>query len=313
MPELSPEELDAKIRLRAFKYLDEQRLMFGGELPFDGLREGFRIDGVRVPLVGPQGIFKPKAIPIAVPLSITTAPIRPGKPRPYEDEVGPDNLLRYRYRGKDPDHHENAGLRLAMQLRIPLIYFEGIDTGWYSATYPVYVIHDDPRNLRVTVAADQEVSFGSPVDHVAEPMTVGRRAYATQLARRRIHQDKFRHFVLKAYREACAVCALRRRELLEAAHIIPDREERGVPEVFNGMALCKLHHGAFDSHIVGVRPDNLVVEVREDVRRQADGPMLVHGLQRCHGQPLIIVPSRAELQPRKDLLEEPYERFRRAG
>lgn len=304
---------DARIRLGAFRFLDEQRLVFGGELPFVVLRDGFRFEGHRVPLMGPQGIFKPKILPLPVPLSIMTAPPKPGKPRPYEDAVGPDNLLRYRYRGPDPDHHENLGLRLAMKLRLPLIYFEGIDTGWYSATYPVYVIRDDPGSLFVTVAADQEVSFGQSNDQVAESMTVGRRAYATQLALRRIHQDKFRHYVLKAYRETCAICALRRRELLEAAHIISDRDERGVPEVFNGLCLCKLHHAAFDSNIVGIRPENLVVEVRDDVRRQSDGPMLIHGLQKCHGQSLVVVPSRAELKPRRDFLQERYERFKRAS
>ena len=309
---MDPSERDSQVRLRAFKFLDEQRLVFGGELPHEALRLGFEFEGHRVPLQGPQGIFKPKALSLPVPLSLTTAPERPDRPRPYKDEMGPDNLLRYRYRGTDPDHHENAGLRLAMRDRVPLVYFEGIDVGWYSATYPVYVVQDDPKGLFVTVAADQDASFGLSVDQVAEPQAVGRREYATQLALRRIHQDKFRHFVLKAYRDACAICALRRRELLEAAHIIPDRDERGVPEVFNGLSLCKLHHAAFDSQIVGVTP-KLIVEVRADVRRQKDGPMLVHGLQECHDKPLVVVPSRADLRPREEFLEERYEKFRRAG
>lgn len=56
----------------------------GDVLPRTLLAEGFRIDGVRVPLLGPQGIFKPHVMS-EVPLSITTAPLGP-----YDDSFGPD-------------------------------------------------------------------------------------------------------------------------------------------------------------------------------------------------------------------------------
>jgi len=48
-----------------------------------------------------------------------------------------------------------------------------------------------------------------------------------------------------------------------AALILPDRHPRGVPEVFNGLSLCKLDHAAFDSNFIGIRPDR-VVEVSPD-------------------------------------------------
>jgi hypothetical protein len=35
-------------------------------------------------------------------------------------------------------------------------------------------------------------------------------------------------------------------ELLDAAHILPDGHPKGEPVVPNGLALCKLHHAAFD-------------------------------------------------------------------
>jgi len=54
---------------------------------------------------------------------------------------------------------------------------------------------------------------------------------------------------------------------------LPDGHPRGEPIVPNGLALCKLHHAAFDRHILGVRPD-LVVEVRLDILREVDGPMV---------------------------------------
>ena len=62
--------------------------------------------------------------------------------------------------------------------------------------------------------------------------------------RRRIHQGAFQERVLVAYGGKCAFCTLGYRELLDAAHIIPDSELRGEPVVSNGMSLCRLHHAA---------------------------------------------------------------------
>jgi putative restriction endonuclease len=307
-------EHDAQVRSAAFAFLNEQRLLTGGDLPFTVLSEGFTYQGQRVPLIGPQGIFKPKVLSQPIPLSITTAPRKPGKERPYEDSVRGDGLIEYKYRGTDPDHHENVGLRLAMEHQVPLVYFEGLEVGWYAAAYPCFVVGDNPRDLSVTVAADVPLAQETEGTRVGEPLVEARRAYATRTARYRMHQDRFRHNVLLAYRESCAICTLKQRPLLEAAHIIPDRELRGVPEVSNGLSLCKLHHAAFDANIVGIRPlaDQPIVEIRSDVLKQKDGPMLIHGLQECHGKPLLVIPRTEALRPSRELLEERYEQFRRA-
>ena len=103
--------------------------------------------------MGPQGIFKPAVLP-ELPLSITTVPVVEGRPRPYEHEVGSDAFLRYRYRGEDPDHHENVGLRKAMQRQVPLIYLYGIVPGRYRLEWPVFIVGDDPASLTFTVAME---------------------------------------------------------------------------------------------------------------------------------------------------------------
>jgi putative restriction endonuclease len=108
----------------------------GEVLPRTLLLEGFPFEGRRVPLVSAQqGIFKPAVLP-EMPLSITTVPVVAGKPRPYEDDVDPGGLLLYRYRGTDPAHRDNVGLRLAMERQAPLIYFYGIVPGEYLAICP---------------------------------------------------------------------------------------------------------------------------------------------------------------------------------
>jgi putative restriction endonuclease len=104
---------------------------------------------------------------------------------------------------------------------------------------------------------------------------------------------------------------LKHLELLDAAHIIADSDPEGEPAVTNGISLCKLHHAAFDSNIVGVRPD-YVIEVRQDILTEEDGPMLKHGLVGLNKK-RIILPSPAKLSPDKLLLERRYEEFRAAG
>ena len=300
---------DQQVRLRAFDFLARQTQVHGDVLPWSVLSAGFEFEGVRVPLIGPQGIFKPAVLP-QMPLSIATAPEVPGKKRPYEDGLGEDDILLYRYRGIDPKHRDNVGLRLAMERHTPLVYLFGIAKGEYLPAWPVYVVGDDPDELCFRIEVDDRESLiSSPTD--APRVAEARRSYVTVVTLRRLHQATFRQRVLQAYQHRCAICHLRHAELLEAAHIVPDGDPRGEPVVPNGLALCSLHHTAFDRNLFGIRPD-LVVEVRRDILDETDGPMLLHGLQEIHHEP-IIAPRSEILRPRKDYLEIRYEAFRKAS
>ena len=53
---------DTRIRAAVFEWLAEQVTVHGDVLPRETLAEGFILDGTRVPLVGPQGIFKPRVL-----------------------------------------------------------------------------------------------------------------------------------------------------------------------------------------------------------------------------------------------------------
>jgi hypothetical protein len=55
-----------------------------------------------------------------------------------------------------------------------------------------------------------------------------------------------------------------------------------------------------------------VIEIREDVLGEIDGPTLQHALQGLHSSKLALPQSRPAW-PRQDLLEERYERFRAAS
>ena len=301
-------DIDLRVRLAAFAFLDQLQLTSSSDVfARERLIEGFQFDGQRVPLVSPQqGIFKPRILP-QIPLSILTAPVVEGRERPYDDAVGHDDLIEYRYRGRDVNHRDNAGLREAMRQQTPLIYFLGIVPGKYVAAYPVFVVGDQPERLSFSVSVDdrQFASLGN-VD-AAPAETAIRRRYVTREVQQRVHQREFRERVLDAYHHHCAVCRLKRNELLDAAHIIGDAEEHGAPLVPNGIALCKLHHSAFDANIMGVRPD-YVIEIRADVLREVDGPMLIHGLQGWEGKSLAV-PRQRTLRPDPARLRERYEIF----
>ena len=292
---------DIRVRSAAFEWLRDQVSIHGDVLPRSALARGFELDGRRVPLLGPQGIFKPAVMD--VPLSITTVP-----DGPYDDAFGRDGLLRYRYRGTDPRHRDNRGLRFAMEEQLPLVYFHGVVRGRYVATWPVFIVGDDPGSLTFTVAVDDAAHAGLTRAAPAggEDSEI-RRRYVTSVARRRLHQRAFRERVLAAYRHQCALCRLRHDELLDAAHIIPDTEPEGEPVIRNGIALCRLHHTAFDRFFLGIDPD-YIVHLRPSLLEEEDGPTLRYALQGIHRQ-RITVPRRPDHRPAVALLETRYERF----
>lgn len=306
--------IDHQVRLAAFSWLTDQARIHGDVLPREILAQGFEFEGQRVPLVGPQGIFKPKLIP-QVPLSITTTP-----KGPYDDSFGSDGFLLYRYRGTNPQHRDNAGLRMALFKKTPLVYFHGIVPGKYLAVWPAYIVGDQPDSLIFKVALEDPAYIQTSLERQDEREDgrllssdtgeEARRAYLTASVRHRLHQSGFRERVLNAYKGQCAFCRLRHRDLLEAAHIIPDGEPEGKPIVRNGISLCKFHHAAFDKYLLGLRPD-YVIEVRRDILEEEDGPMLLHGLQGLHMKKMYV-PRLDRSRPNPDFLDWRYQRFRNA-
>jgi putative restriction endonuclease len=299
-------EADRAIRLGMFDWLTARRAELGEALP-RSLLEAYEAGGRRIPLLGPSGIWKPAACEL--PISCTT--ICGG---PYPDEMDDlQGVVRYSYRGTDPNHRDNVGLRRAMRERVPLAYFYCLTPGMYASGYPAFVVADQPDNLTFLLQVDDIGSvLGSSValsgaSEDPEP----RRAYVTATLRRRLHQVAFRERVMRAYQDRCALCQLRHRQLLDAAHITPDSDPEGEPVVSNGLALCKLHHAAFDGFFFTVRPD-YVIQVRDSIMTETDGPMLVVGLQQIHGQ-TIHLPSRPADLPDPDRLQRRFAEFLRAA
>ena len=294
---------DLAVRLAAFDWLREQVAIHGDVLPRGLLADGFIYRGEQVHLVGPQGIFKPRAC--RYPISIVTIP----DGGPYPDLVEGD-ILHYSYRGIDPLHSDNVGLREAMRDQVKLILFVRVAENRYLVRQPIMIVGDDPASLKFEVDLQPGGLASGSESRLSEAPEIERR-YAVAWFRRRVHQRAFREQVLAAYREQCALCRLHHQELLDAAHIVGDAEDEGDPIVSNGLALCKLHHAAFDSFFLTVRPD-YTIEVKPSILEETDGPMLVVGLKELHGQ-RIQLPRAPRDRPDILRLEHRYERFLRAS
>jgi putative restriction endonuclease len=278
----------------------------------------FEFGGHTHRLVGPQtGIWRVRSLSDAA-ISIVTAFVPPGAKRPYDDqadEVGADGLLRYKWRGTDPNTADNVWLRTAMRRQLPLVWFIGVGyapgthTQVFTPRFPVWLVDEEPQFHQFAVAVD-ELQRAIPSNADADVIELTKR-YNERIVRTRHHQPLFRSTVLHAYGRRCAVCRLPFAELLDAAHIRPDAQG-GAAKVTNGLALCKIHHGAFDTNIIGISPD-YVVHVRESVLETFDGPTLQHAIKAVNGEALRQLPHARNEQPDRDLLAERFESFRRAS
>ena len=276
------------------------------------LRRGFTFEGERIPLVNPQrGIFKPRQMQHL--LSIRTVFPRPGKRVWYDDQrqvhsqiFESREAVDYAFMGKNPDAADNRWLREAFENRVPVTYFLGVAPGLYQAIIPTYISGWDANTLKARII------FGiqDQADYVA-PETVSERRYALQTVKQRLHQASFREAVISAYNGRCALSGLPEQRLLDAAHIISDKDERlGQPVVPNGLPLSKIHHAAFDAHLIGIDPD-YQLHVSEGLLDLHDGPML-EALKQLDGG-MLHLPNREKDYPDRDRLSLRYEQFKVAA
>ena len=105
------------------------------------------------------------------------------------------------------------------------------------AEQEVALLHDIARRAEDVDDADVEAT----VDQT--------RRYAVIATKRALRQLDFRGRVLSAYRHSCAMCGIQL-QLLDAAHILPAAHPASTDGTDNGVALCVLHHRAFDSSLV---------------------------------------------------------------
>jgi putative restriction endonuclease len=300
--------LDEQMRQAAFLMV-RRRAELRGELTSQDLQAGFQFGGQRFPLVNPQrGIFKPQSMRFL--LSIRTVVPRQGARVWYEDQreahrqvYDGDEVVDYAFMGTNSEAAENRWLREAMEHRVPLIYFLGTAPGQYQPIIPTFVAEWDASTLKA------KLSFGLPGTIHADPgETVVERRYALREVKMRLHQATFRAAVITAYGGRCALSGLPENRLLDAAHIAADSDDRyGQPIVNNGLPLSKLHHAAFDSHLIGISPDYRVT-ISDRLLELRDGPIL-EALKGLHDS-VINLPQRRQDFPDRERLAMRFELFK---
>jgi putative restriction endonuclease len=303
--------LDQEMRLAAFRIV-KRRLEIREQLTSEDLALGFDFRGERVPLINPRrGIFKPKSMKYL--LSIKTVVPRSGARIWYDDQreahqqiYEGDEVVDYAFMGQDAQTADNRWLQEAMVNRVPVIYFLGTAPGLYQPIIPTFIADWDARKLKA------KLSFGLPGETRADPSeSIAERRYALREVKSRLHQATFRSAVITAYGGRCALSGLPESSLLDAAHIAADSDERfGQPIVNNGLPLSKLHHAAFDSHLIGISPDYRIA-VSDRLMSVRDGPTL-EALKSLNGGRLIL-PHRLEDFPDRERLAIRFDAFRGAS
>jgi putative restriction endonuclease len=302
---------DDDLRAAAFAHVSALSAQYG-VLDSRIIAKGFEFEGQRVPLANPQqGIFKPRQMRYL--LSIRTVIPRKGAKVWYDDQrqvhdqiYAGQECVDYAFMGNDPNAHNNVWLREAWETGIPFIYFLGVAPGKFQAVMPAFIADWDPKSLSVAVTFGDELSVdaGPPSDAIE-------RRYVLRQVKQRLHQSQFREAVLSAYDYRCAISNLPEEKLLDAAHIVSDKDERlGQPEVINGIPLSKVHHAAFDSHLIGIDPDYRL-HVSEALMSQNDGPTL-EALKQSDGK-LLHLPNRERDYPDRERLALRFEAYRRAS
>jgi len=110
---------ETEIRSSLFLWLKQRETQNGGIFLRTELVNDFTINNNRITLIGPTGIWTPKGFEI--PISIATT-----SKGPYNDGFSTDGILTYKYRGANPNHRDNLGLKKAYLNRTPLVYFHSV-------------------------------------------------------------------------------------------------------------------------------------------------------------------------------------------
>lgn len=286
----------AAIREDVFRWLDDVFIGHGGYEIHHTVLRSYAYHGERIPLLD-----RGKGIRNPANFSSTLSIMSGWKKNQYEDYESDDGWITYHYRAGEGG--DNVKLIRAFENQDPIVYFRAVREGYYLPYYPIYITENDPSQRVVRFPLDEGLAvLGDPASY-----TIAQKRYAERLVQTRLHQPIFRARVLHAYDGSCTVCALRHAELLDAAHIVPDASEHGVAHVTNGLAMCKIHHAAYDRNLMGITPD-FEVRINSALLHEVDGPMLRHGLQDMHGRQ-IHLPERRNERPSQDRLAERFAEF----
>ena len=125
--------------------------------------------------------------------------------------------------------------------------------------------------------------------------------------RKRSRDVSFRSRVLTAYSNTCSMCGVQLK-LVDAAHILPVSVDGSTDETFNGIALCAIHHRAYDRALVTF-DEEFRTHFNEDQILVLASEMVDGGIIdfRVAVKPLITLPPSRMDRPHPDLVRRANE------
>jgi putative restriction endonuclease len=191
--------------------------------------------------------------------------------------------------------HLKGNGELAIAFRPDFIgtYAENLEALHDTGTLPAEV-----ELLSRIAAAPAGVAANEIEEGIAEPR---RRAIAQ--TSRALRALDFSERVLTAYRYQCAVCGIQLR-LLDGAHILPVAEPDSTDETSNGIALCALHHRAYDRSLITFGLDHRV-HLNEAQVTELRGLALVGKLRdfKSRLREIIYLPAEKTHRPKPAFVE----------
>src|SRR6266496_904566 len=157
-------------------------------------------------------------------------------------QIREDALRKAYINGFEPRDKGNKEVAIAFRPDFFVDYLQSLEPlhDFGQSTKDLSVLSEIAQNPEINVADIQ-------IQNVARKTTV-------VSVSKKLRDVSFRKRVLTAYSFHCAVCGIQLK-LVEAAHIIPVNHDNGTDETRNGLALCALHHKAYDQGLITVVED----------------------------------------------------------
>ena len=129
------------------------------------------------------------------------------------------------------------------------------------------------------------------------------RRYAVLSTKRALRDTGFRKRVLTAYGQSCAMCGIQLR-LLDGAHILPAAHPDSTDGTDNGVALCALHHRAFDRALVTF-DFNYRIHVNENMANEMRATEHAGGLEMFKNalRPVLTLPPDRRDRPARRFVD----------
>ncbi len=189
----------------------------------------------------------------------------------------------------------------------------------YSAEIGIaYSDSTDVVPAMLSIIGNVETDMPLPLDQIEpERLEIRKREvkkWQQYVARRGAASAKFREDIRKAYNSTCVMCGARfpatsvnSNPGVDAAHILP-WADYDLDKVYNGLALCKLHHWAFDEGLLLVT--HRAGEYFIELNAEAEDTLLSSGssidvLKKVVGKiPISRLPLDQRDRPHPDLLQQ---------